>query len=522
MNKRSNFLRVGLESTLSILPIVVCIIVLSLTGVSPLKKWDYILLGISAVILIAGMSIFNIGSYKSLVKVGEHMGASLSKQNNLFIVVIVAVLLGALVTCAEPSIMLLSEQTPMPAWLLILAISLGAGIFIALGIIRVIFHRSLKTWLIGLYGLIFAMMLLVKNDSFLPLIFDSSSATTGAATVPFLLSLGAGVATVRGGRNAKNDSFGLIAVASIGPLFTLTLLAIFSSAGLTDYSGMTVTMNDANIWNKYLREMLPTITESGKISSYGTLIQVAMALIPILIIFYIYQAAYIKLPRRELSRIAFGFLYTYIGLVLFLTATQATMLPIGEYIGTSLGTKGPRIITIVCFVIGFVEIFCEPAIAVLTRQIEDISDGGISRKSVLITLSVGVGIAVALSGIRAYFGFSILYYVVPGYIIALALTYVTPPLYSAIAFDSGCVSTGPMTTSFILPMIIGITTTLPGVLSSDVVGRSFGVVGTITMTSLIAIEVLGFVEKIRVKNTAKHFYQNPFPEDDSEVIHFGA
>ena len=506
------------ECALSIMPIIIVVLILSFSGVAKLEKFDYILLGITTILLILGLAVFQIGTEKSLVKVGQHMGNSLSRQSNIFIIVVVAFILGALVTCAEPSILLLSNQTPIPAWLLILFISTGVGIFVAVGILRIIFHKDIKMWLLAFYGLVFALTLLIDSGTYSPIIFDGAGATTGSATVPFLLSLGAGVATVRGGKNAKDDSFGLIGMASIGPLLSLTILIIIKSSGLSSYESTQVVMNDSNVLMKYFKQLLPSVVD-GKIAGYGVLLEVLLALLPILVIFLIYQSIFIKLPKKELLRIFIGFGFTYLGLVIFLTAVQACMLPIGRYVGDNLGVKGDIVVILICFAIGLVTILCEPAIHVLTKQVEDISDGGISKISVLLTLSIGVGIAIALCAIRAVYDFSIIYYLVPGYIICVALSFFTPTLYSAMAFDSGGVASGPMTTSFVLPMIIGIAYSR-GADDLHIMGRAFGVIAMVAMIPIIAIQVLGIVEKFRKNREAKAYFSNPIPDDDSEIIHF--
>nr|MCR5741960.1 DUF1538 domain-containing protein [Gammaproteobacteria bacterium] len=495
------------ESFLSIMPIILIVLLLSFTGVSKLGKYDYILLITSTILLIVGLSIFQVGTQKSLVKVGQHMGTSLSRQKNLFLVIIVVLLLGSLVTCAEPSIMLLSRQTPIPAWLLIIFISVGVGAFVSIGVLRIIYHKNLKVWMITAYGLVFALLLLIDSNTYAPLIFDSSGATTGSATVPFLLSLGAGVAMVRGGKSAKDDSFGLIGIASLGPLISLTILIIFNSNGVTTYTNNVIETNDPNIFRKYMVQLLPTINEDG-LGNNGTMLEVLIALLPILVIFLIYEKIFIKLPKSEILRILIGFFYTFIGLSIFLCAIQTAMMPIGRYVGDGLGMLSPFLVILICFAIGLVTILCEPAIHVLTKQIEDISDGGISKVSVLLTLSIGVGIAIMLCAIRAIYDFPIVYYLVPGYIIAIALSFISPNLYTAMAFDSGGVASGPMTTSFVLPMIIGISYAF-GATDQMIMGRAFGVIAMVAMTPIIAIQILGIIEKYNKKKMAKAYFNSP-------------
>lgn len=530
MNYLNKLYHLLLESCLSIVPIIFIILLLSLTGLAPiLGGWDYLLLVIGAVVLIIGLTIFSIGSARSLSRVGEHMGSSLSKQNNVWIVIVVAFLLGALVTCAEPSIMILSSQTSMNGAILIAVISLGVGLFVAIGVVRIIKHQSLNLWLLGLYGLTFALAILVDDKQFMPLIWDTGGATTGSATVPFLLSLGAGVAVVRAGKKSKEDSFGLVAIASIGPVLLMVIMVILSRAGLSSYSSSVVTLNnDSNIWIRFQNQLIPVLNEHGQITSYGTMFEVALALAPILLVFFIYQAIFIKLPRQEILRICVGFVYAYFGLVLFLTAVQAVMMPFGTFVGDKLGLKDPWLIVLVCFVIGLVTIICEPATHVLTKQIETVSDGGISKISVLLTLSIGVGISIALCAIRAIYNFDILYYIVPGYVIALGLTFICPPLYTALAFDSGGVASGPMTVSFVLPMIIGITCTIGmnnngltyDQVMSQVMSRSFGVVAMVAMTPLIGIQILGVGEKLKKAYRYRSFMHRHIQINDNEVIHF--
>ena len=529
------FLRVFLESSLSIIPIVAIILILSLSTLTPLiGGWDYLLLIVGALVLIIGLSIFSIGSSRSLSKVGEHMGASLSKQNNIWIVILVSFLLGALVTCAEPSIMILAELTPMDDWMLILFISVGVGLFVALGVIRVFKRKSLKWWLITLYGIVFGLCLIIDSNQqaqYLPLIFDASGATTGSATVPFLLSLGSGVAMVRAGKKAKEESFGLVAISSVGPIISMVIMVIINTstvAGNYDL-GSTLLNNSSDIFTRFYQAIFPTFDINGNILGYGTIIEVLVALLPIMVVFFIYQKIFIKLPKGELIRISLGFLYSYLGLVLFLSAVSAVMMPFGIFIGQELGNYAPWVIILIFFIIGLVSIMCEPAIHVLTKQIEQVSDGGIKKSSVLLTLSIGVGVAIGLCAIRAIYKFSIAYYIIPGYLIALGLTFLSPNLFTALAFDSGGVASGPMTVSFLLPLTIGMyasqnnivisNDSQDGLLKQDVLTNCFGVIAMVAMTPLIAIQILGIIIEYK-KYRRQSLYQSQLLLSDNEVIHF--
>ena len=527
MVRFNRFFRTLLEASLSIIPIIAVVLFLSIPMFNgepliPLFEMDYLLISLGAVVLILGLAIFTLGASRSLSRVGEHMGASLSKQGNLFIVVLFTFVLGALITCAEPSIMILSTQTPLPGWMLILFISIGVGVFVALGVVRVIKQMPLNIWLLCFYGLVFGLCILIDRDGqLMPLIWDAGGATTGSATVPFLLALGAGVAAVRGGKNATENSFGLVAISSIGPILTMALMAIvISLTGGQDapyVSNIVGLHSDVDIFTRFVNELMPTFSDGG-IGNYGTLLETVLALIPIMLVFFIYQAIFIKLPFREIGRILVGFLYSYIGLVVFLTGVKAMMMPLGEYVGKCLGDFDSLVVIGLCFIFGLVTIICEPATHVLTKQIEDVSNGVISKKSVLISLSIGVGVAIALAGLRSYYNIDIVYFIVPGYLIALILTFFCPPLYTAIAFDSGGVASGPVTVSFVLPMIVGMTLTVDP--SANVMARSFGVIAFVAMTPLICLQILGIYFNCKKQIAFKRFKQSILQHCDNEVIHF--
>ena len=520
---KNRYLRALISSLLSITPIVLIVLVLSWVNISPLKfeRGDYWLLLAGYFTLVIGLAVFQVGAGSSLTKVGEYMGSSLSKQKNFFIVILFTFVLGTLITIAEPSIMIVSKQVNIPSFLLIGGIAVGVGIFVVLGIVRIYKHRPLKLWYLLFYFITFMILFFVQLDEskkmFLPFIFDSGGVTTGSATVPFILSMGIGIAMVRGGKDARNDSFGLVGIASIGPILTVALLVVILPTNgdfvpqYTDISSFT----NINILRMFQHAFLPY----G--SSLGTIIQVAIALAPTLIIFLIYNAIYIHLPEKKLSGLLFGFLLSYIGLSLFLSATDAVMTPIGNYVGKNLGMKDNWIIILIAFVLGLVTILCEPAVHVLTSQMEQVSDGRIKKLTVLLTLSIGVGIAICLSAIRTIFNFSIMYYMVPGYLISITLMFICPDIYTAMAFDSGGTASGPMSSSFVLPLLVGVTASL-GIkegTNPNYYDQAFGIIALIALTPVIAIQLLGVIENI--KNTRAKIINRRliYREDDVQIIH---
>lgn len=489
-------------------------------------QWmDYLLLFVGMIVMIAGLSFFQIGVSSSLSKVGEYMGSSLSKQSNLFIVILFSLVLGTLITCAEPSILIVSKQVAVPSFVLIFSIAIGVGIFVVIGVLRIIFHGSLKVWYLLFYFITFLLVILVAIDpsldkkAFLPFIFDAGGVTTGSATVPFILSLSVGVATVRGGKNATNDSFGLVGMASIGPIITMTILILISQnkTAVSSYSAL----GDSNIIQLFINKLIP----SGD-SSLGSMVEVAIALSPILVIFFIYELIYIKLPKNEILKLMVGFLFCYVGLTLFLCATSAAMTPIGYAVGQNIGHFPAWVIVFIAFIIGLVSILCEPAVHVLTVQMETVSSGRVTKTKVLLTLSIGVGVAIAIAAIRVITHINIMYILVPGYGIALVSMFFCPDIYTAMAFDSGGTASGPMSSSYVLPMIIGITSSLaPEGISQEELGNiiysdAFGVVALVALTPVLAIQFLGIMENAKGVymrfSTRKHIMAT----NDSQIIHF--
>ena len=528
---KNRFIRALATSSISIAPIILLIAVMSLTGISSFPHWtNYVALIVGGACLIVGLALFQIGADIGLTKVGEYMGSSLSKQKNIFIVIVFAFALGALITCAEPSILIIAADVSIPGWLLLGGIAIGVGIFVVLGIIRIITHGNLKVWYLLFYCITFMIIALIEEGTYLPFIFDAGGITTGSATVPFILSLGAGVAFVRSGKNANKDSFGLVGIASIGPILTMTILILFNQFTNGEpwgYQIESLELTKQNIFLDVFKQMIPY---NG---ANGTMIDVLIAIIPIIAIFTIYNFIFIKLPVAKLLKMLVGFAYSYIGLVIFLSGVGAAMTPIGKFVGLKLATNfntaelKPIIIGI-GFIIGMVTILCEPAVHSLTNQIENISDGAIKKSTVLLTLSIGVGIAIALAITRSLYNFSILYYVIPMFIVSLSLMFITPDIYTAIAFDSGGTASGPLAVSFVLPLVIGMTYEFtPGkeLLDSTQIGdliysQAFGVVALIATTPIIAIQLLGVKSRLSEYLTVRTMLKNASSFDDAQIIHF--
>jgi len=386
-------------------------------------------------------------------------------------------------------------------------VGVGVGLFLVLGIIKIVFHKNLSAFLMFFYMMLFAVCAIMMSNGkseFIPLSFDSGGVTTGPITVPFIMALGVGVANTVGGRDSNENSFGLIALCSIGPMLAVMILSLTSHGELSpvsvDYSV------EASLGANFGGVLLDVILDVGK------------ALGLVVVFFIILQFTILKLSKRRLIQIAVGIVYTFVGLVVFLVAVTVGFMPVGFKIGEQLALSSQPALVIMAFVLGMVVVLAEPAVHVLNKQVEEITGGGVKKTELLVALSIAVGVSIGLSIIRIICGFSLLYYLIPGYLISLGLSFFVPKLYTAIAFDSGGVASGPLTSSFILPMAIGACVVIGG--QESILSLAFGVVSMVAMTPLITIQVLGFKavisEKVRSKVTMKRILS----ADDEQIIYF--
>ncbi len=497
-----------LEALVSVLPVSVLVIILALTVAKDFSTTELVTFSVSAIILILGIGFFNLGADLAMTPMGEQVGIGLTKSRKLYLLLPVAFIMGVLITVAEPDLSVLAEQVSavMNNVALIATVGVGVGLFLVISIARIVFKKTLSSLLIFFYMILFslcAVLIEQGKDSFLPLIFDSGGVTTGPITVPFIMALGIGVATTIGGKNTKENSFGLVALCSIGPMLAVMILSM-TAKGDIDY-----TLSDYSV--------------QTALNNFGTLlkdvvVEVMIAIGLIIAFFIVLQVTILKLPKKKLKRIAIGIVYTVLGLVIFLTAVNVGFMPIGFKLGGALANAGDYVLIIVGFVLGFVVVLAEPAVHVLNNQVEEITEGRVSKRSMLIALSVGVGISLGLSMIRLIFGFSLLYYLIPGYVLSLGLSFFVPKMYTAIAFDSGGVASGPLTSSFILPLAVGACATLRGV--DEVMDFAFGIVAMVAMTPLITIQLLGFRAVASSRVREKIALKRIVDADDEQIINF--
>lgn len=473
------------ESVTSVLPITIIVLLLSITA-APLSPGTLMLFLFGAVLLIVGMGFFTLGVDMSMIPMGEGIGVQLSKARRIGIPLIVCLVLGILITIAEPDLQVLAEQVPaIPNLTLILTVALGVGAFLVIAQLRILLKIPISYILVFFYGIVFILTIFAPAD-FIPVAFDSGGVTTGPVTVPFIMALGIGMASVRSDKNSSSDSFGLTAICSIGPILSVLILGICYRPEDAVYTPVEITelltTRDAAL--EFARA-LPAYIE-----------EVAVALVPIAVLFILFQCIFKRFHKRQLIKIVSGFLYSYLGLVLFLTGVNVGFMPAGQYIGSAIaGSRTPWILIPIGMVIGYFIVKAEPAVQVLTRQVEDVTSGSITQKSIGHALSIGIALAVGMAMLRILTGLNIMWFLIPGYLISLAMTFVVPQIFTGIAFDSGGVASGPMTTTFLLPLAMGACEALGGNVLTD----AFGIVAMVAMTPLLTIQILGLTDHIRRK-----------------------
>ncbi len=470
------------ESVVSVLPITGIVLLLSVSA-APLSPAALVLFLFGALLLVFGMGFFTMGADMSMIPMGEGIGVQLSKAKKIITPVLVCFVLGVLITMAEPDLQVLAEQVPaVPNLVLVLTVAVGVGFFLVLAELRMLLKVPLSYLLVFFYGLIF-ILLFFTPDSFIPVSFDSGGVTTGPITVPFIMAFGIGIASVRSDKNSSSDSFGLIALCSIGPILSVLLLGVFYQPADAVYTPVELTELDST------REAAAEFAKALPVYFK----EVAVAVLPIVLLFFVFQLAFRRFRRHQVGKIISGLVYTYLGLVLFLTGVNVGFMPAGQYIGSSLASGGQKWLLLpVGVLIGYFIVRAEPAVQVLTKQVEEVSNGFITQKSIRHSLSIGVAVSVGIAMLRILTGVSILWFLIPGYAISIVMTFFVPQIFTGIAFDSGGVASGPMTATFFLPLAMGACETLGGNILTD----AFGIVAMVAMTPLLTIQVLGLVGKL--------------------------
>lgn len=511
---QKNLLEKLKESLGAVLPIIGIVLVLCFS-IAPIPNSVLMTFVVGAVLLIIGMMFFTLGAEMAMTPMGERIGTKLTNTRKISVVIVLCFILGFIITISEPDLQVLAEQVPsIPNYTLIIAVATGVGIFLVAAVLRMLFGIPLAHMLLILYPIIFILASIVPQD-FLTVAFDSGGVTTGPMTVPFIMALGIGFSAVRSDKHAENDSFGLVALCSVGPILAVLLLGLLYHPGESGYEQTMIvnTDNSVEMWQLF-QEGLPYYMKEMLIS-----------LLPIILFFFIFQIVSLHLHKKTLVKIIIGIIYTYIGLVLFLTGVNVGFMPAGNYLSQVIaGLSYPWIIVPIGMLIGYFIVKAEPAVYVLTEQVEELTSGAISAKAMGMSLSIGVAFSLGLAMVRVLTGISILWFLLPGYAVALGLAFFVPKIFIAIAFDSGGVASGPMTATFLLPFSMGACEALGG----NVVTDAFGVVAMVAMTPLITIQILGLIyqiqEQMKEKQAAKDYtsikvcIENLDNVDNQEII----
>ncbi len=506
---RSTFKEKFSETLKAVFPILLIVLILCFS-IAPIPPSILMTFLTGAVLLVVGMLFFNVGVDLSMTPMGERVGTIMTKSKNVVIIILISFIMGFVITVSEPDLQVLAQQVPsIPNLVLILAVAAGVGTFLVLALLRMLFGIPLPKLLVLFYFIIFAITPFVPAD-FLAVAFDSGGVTTGPMTVPFIMAFGIGVSAIRNDKHASDDSFGLVAMCSIGPILAVLILGmIFNPGSAEQVSEAIPEISDTvELWRLFAVELPHYFKE------------VAISLFPIIFFFGLFQLVARDINKRTLIKIGVGLVYTYIGLVLFLTGANVGFMPAGNYLGQTIaGLSYPWIIVPIGMIIGYFIVKAEPAVFVLTKQVEEMTSGGISAKAMGNSLSIAVAVSVGLAMIRVVTGISIMWFLLPGYAIALGTSFFVPKIYTAIAFDSGGVASGPMTATFLLPFAMGACEALGGNIITD----AFGIVAMVAMTPLITIQIMGLISKMKEKKLHKDVadrtgYAAAVMDGDMEII----
>lgn len=476
------------EALKAVFPIICIVLVLCFT-IAPISPSILMAFLLGAVLLLVGMMFFTLGVELSMTPMGERVGTCITQSRKLWVMVLLSFILGIVITVSEPDLQVLAEQVPsIPNLVLILAVAFGVGIFLVIALLRMLFGIPLSLMLLIFYGLVIVLSFFVPGD-FLAVAFDAGGVTTGPMTVPFIIAMGVGIAAIRSDKRAADDSFGLVSLCSIGPILSVLALGLIYHPESTEYIPEQIPdiNNSVELWEMFAEGFPKYMWE------------MAVSLFPILVFFSVFQIIFRGMQKRTLIKIGIGLVYTYVGLFLFLTGVNVGFMPAGNYLGQIIASNPYRwIIVPIGMLIGYFIVLAEPAVYVLTRQVEGITSGAVSSKAMRFSLSISVSVSLGLAMIRVLTGISVLWFIIPGYGIALLLSFAAPKIFTAIAFDSGGVASGPMTATFLLPFAMGACVSVGG----NIVTDAFGVVAMVAMTPLITIQVLGLVYKLRSEKAA--------------------
>jgi hypothetical protein len=480
------------ESAVSVAPVMLIVALLHAT-IAPLRPGEMPQFMLGGILLIVGLSIFLMGADVGMVPFGQRLGSYLTHKRNLLLMLPVVFFIGFAVTIAEPDVQVLASQVnnispSIDRQRLLVMIAIGIGIFMMVGILRTVLRLPLWALLTFFYVLVFAAAFMVE-PAFVGVAFDAGGATTGPITVPFIMALGIGVAKAFQRRQGDDSSFGLVGLASIGPIAAVACMGMLNQGGISAADlPPSMTEVESSVWLQFAH-VFPVVT-----------VDITMALLPLLLLFGLFQLVFLRLPGQQVKRMLLGFLYTFVGLIIFMAGVHGGFIPAGHSLGMALGGlwEGAALIPI-GLVLGAVVVCAEPAVWVLTGQVEEVSGGHIRRPIMLAALSISIALAMAIGMLRVLSGLPIMWILLPGYALAILLSRLCPPIFTAIAFDSGGVASGPMSSTFVLALTLGSSFAIGGDPTTD----AFGMIAMIAMAPLITIQLLGLIFKHKESRALK-------------------
>lgn len=476
------------EAFSSVLPITVIVLAASVVLV-PLPSGMILMFLVGAALLVVGMGFFTMGADMAMMPMGEGIGVQLTKTPKLVLILGVSFVMGLFITIAEPDLQVLARQVPAirPSMLLIATVGAGVGVFLALAVLRILFRVRLSVLLIASYLLTFVMARFTPAG-FVPIAFDSGGVTTGPITVPFILAMGVGLGSIRGDKGSQDDSFGFVSLCSVGPIVAVMALGIFfNPSGGAERHVIPSSLTSREVFFNFAGEFPENVKD------------VLIALAALVFFFVVFQAVSSRYKKHQLKRIGMGFLYTLIGLAVFLTGVNVGFIPVGLLLGSGIAASPLRWLLVpLGMLIGYFIVKAEPAVHVLNKQVEDISSGAIPEKTMASGLAIGMASALALTMLRILLGIPLMWLLIPGYALALALTFFVPRIFVGIAFDSGGVCSGPLTSTFLLPLAMGVCEGSGGNMMTD----AFGVVALVALAPLLVIQTMGLLYNLRLARTA--------------------
>ena len=483
------------EACTSVLPIALIILLLSFT-LCPLENGVFVAFIVGTCLLVVGLGLFSLGAELSMERIGGHIGANLTKSRNIPIIAIISLIVGVLITISEPDLHVLASYTGDMSLPFILAVAAGLGVFLVIAVLRLVFGIKFKYVITAGYVIIIILSVIafIVDPNFLAIAYDAGGVTTGAMSVPFVMSIGAGIAAISSQKDGEDSSFGLMAICSIGPIISVLVMGLAGGFKELNYvPHAPPAFENSQLMGLAFLEKIPHVTKD-----------VLMGLLPIIAFFLIYQLCTVRVHKKELAQIFIGAGYTFVGMLLFLVGVNVGFMPVGSILGTALATStlfpgAEWLVVPIAMIIGFCMTYAEPAVGVLNNQVEEATSGTIPKKVIPMAMALGVAVSAGIAMLRSLTGISILPFLVAGYVIAVVFTYFCPTIFSTIAFDAGGVASGVMAATFLLPLSIGVCEARGGAVMID----AFGTIALVAMTPTVSIQAVGIMYKLKLRHSQK-------------------